>query len=646
MKTNSFRTLAAIMFTDIVGYTAMMQENESRTREIRDIHRQVLEKKTLGYRGRILQYYGDGSLCMFSSAIEAVQCAVEIQKKLHFEESIPLRIGLHLGDIVYEEEGIYGDGVNISARIQSKGVPGSVLISGKIYDEIANHPELKASFMGAFKLKNVKKLVDIYAVSSNGLPVPDSEKMTGAENESMKRVAVLPFVNMSPDPENEYFSDGITEELLNSLAKVEGLLVTARTSSFAFKGMNQDIREIGRQLNVDTVLEGSVRKAGNQVRVTAQLINTNDGFHLFSETYDRKLDDIFAIQDEISESIAKMLKEKLNIGINPKPKPRMTTITNNIEAYNYYLKGKYYWNRWSPEEFIKAAGNFQKAIELEPEFAEAYAWLANVNTASAAMGIVDPTKAYAKAREYALKAMELNDEIAEPHAALGAVKLFHDWDFEKAGKKLDKAFSLKLHDGELLKIYALYKMITGDIYKAVSIIEDALLNDPLSVPLNNSLADYLSWTRQFDKAELQYKHTLSLDPDYGPSKTGIGWLNCYKGNYQKALEIFTKGDAGSCSDVFSFTSIGYVHGKMGNRQAALDMINKLKELKEQNPDLIIDIDQSIIYGALGDIDKTFEYLEKAYEKHLSGLLFIKIHPAWRQLDHDPRYHELIEKIGL
>ncbi|MCH6575905.1 MAG: adenylate/guanylate cyclase domain-containing protein, partial [Bacteroidetes bacterium] len=230
------------------------------------------------------------SLSMFNSGIEAVQCAIEIQNQLFKEPKIPVRVGIHVGDIVKEDDGIYGDGVNIASRIESISVPGAVLISDRLQGELGNQPDIKTKSLGKFQLKNVKRHIEIFAVAAGKIKVPSPGELNSEKVKSVKSIAVLPFVNMSADPENEYFSDGITEEILNALVKVEGLQVTSRTSSFAFKNKILDAREIAKQLNVNTILEGSVRKAGNKVRVTAQLINSADGFHIWSDVYDRKLE--------------------------------------------------------------------------------------------------------------------------------------------------------------------------------------------------------------------------------------------------------------------------------------------------------------------------------------------------------------------
>ena len=325
------------MFADMAGYTALMQENEQLARQKRHRLKSVLESAVDHHHGKIIQYYGDGSLSIFSSAINAVQCAVTIQQQLREAPVVDLRIGIHTGDVTVEDGSIYGDGVNLASRVESLAGPGSVFISEKVHDEIRNQENITSHELGYFELKNVKQPVRIFAIASGGLVIPSRDEIRGKTKQPSNRLAVLPFVNMSADPENEYFSDGITEELLNALTKVDGLQVTSRTSAYAFKGKNDDIRDIAVKLNVDKVLEGSVRKAGSRVRITAQLINAADGYHLWSETYDRQLTDIFEVQDEISGIIANKLRENLTVAQRESQAPKAPT--QNIAAYTAYLQG-------------------------------------------------------------------------------------------------------------------------------------------------------------------------------------------------------------------------------------------------------------------------------------------------------------------
>ncbi|HCR52877.1 MAG TPA: guanylate cyclase, partial [Cytophagales bacterium] len=340
------RQLAAIMFSDMSGYTALMQQNEQSATTKRKRLKEVLETSVPNYNGKILQYYGDGALSIFNSAVDGVTCAMYIQELLKEEPTVDLRIGIHTGDISIENEVVYGDGVNLASRIESLAVPGSIFISEKVFDEIKNQENLSAVEMGYFELKNVVQPVRVFALSGNGLTVPARNVLKGKTKHPSNRLAVLPFMNMSTDPENEYFSDGITEEILNAITRVEGLQVTSRTSSFAYKGKNSDIREIGSQLNVDRLLEGSVRKSGNRVRITAQLINATDGYHIWSETYDRDLTDIFEVQDEISHIIANKLRENLNDG--SQEEKLVKAPTQNVEAYSHFLKGLHFYNRITP----------------------------------------------------------------------------------------------------------------------------------------------------------------------------------------------------------------------------------------------------------------------------------------------------------
>ena len=295
------RQLAAIMFTDIEGYTAIMQQNEQQALSLRKRHREVLQKEHTQYNGRIIQYYGDGTLSIFQSAIQAVQCAVAMQQAFCQPPPVPLRIGLHIGDVIFDDDQVVGDGVNLASRIESLGMAGCVLISDRVKEEIRNHPELKTVSVGSYQFKNIERRVEVFALDHEGLIIPKPYSLKGKTKEkessndhadgkhTSKSIAVLPFVNMSNDPDQEYFGEGIAEEILNSLVHLKDLKVAGRTSSFQFKGRNIDLREVGQKLGVSSVLEGSVRKQGNRLRVTAQLINVEDGFHLWSERYDRDM---------------------------------------------------------------------------------------------------------------------------------------------------------------------------------------------------------------------------------------------------------------------------------------------------------------------------------------------------------------------
>ncbi|MDP9230648.1 MAG: adenylate/guanylate cyclase domain-containing protein [Bacteroidota bacterium] len=343
------RQLAAIMFTDIVGYTAMMQANEQKAVAVIKHYNSSLEKLVHQYNGQVLNYYGDGSLCIFHSATDAANCSLDLQKELKNNPGVPLRIGLHIGEVFFEDEKALGDGVNVASRVQSLGQENTILVSGEFYDKIKNNSSFSAISLGQFEFKNVAKPLEVFALSNEGLFIPQRSKMEGklkkksrkkrfifatsliilfcaagfliyktfftgmaASGSNDQSIAVLPFVDMSPAKDQEYFSDGISEELLNLLSKIPYLKVISRTSSFSFKGKNEDVRKIGEDLGVANILEGSIRKSGNKIRITAQLIEVRKGTHLWSETYDREMQDVFVIQDEISKMIVDILKDHLD----------------------------------------------------------------------------------------------------------------------------------------------------------------------------------------------------------------------------------------------------------------------------------------------------------------------------------------------
>ncbi len=421
------RQLVAILFADMTGYTAMMQENETRARDNRRKLKSVLDESISKFRGKTLQYYGDGSLSIFNSAIDAVNSALDMQQLLLAAPKVDVRMGIHIGDVIIEEEAIYGDGVNVASRIESLAAPGSILISDKVFDEIKNQEAIKSVELGYFEFKHVKQPIRVHAISNFGVVVPSRESMKGKTSSPSNRLAVLPFVNMSADPENEYFSDGITEELLNSLTKVDGLQVTSRTSVFAFKGKHDDIRDIAIQLNVDKILEGSVRKSGNRVRITAQLINAADGYHIWSENYDRDLTDIFDVQDEISGIIANRLRENL-IGAKPQAKSSV----KNIKAYTSYLKGLHYRNKLTPADARTAINFFEEAIATDPHYALAYAMIAEAYSYLGSTGQMSPHKAFDLVNENADKALQLDDSIAEGYVAKASRLLYYEWKWKEA----------------------------------------------------------------------------------------------------------------------------------------------------------------------------------------------------------------------
>ncbi len=646
------RQLAAILFADMTGYTALMQENEQLARTKRMRLKEVLESTVVRYNGKILQYYGDGSLSIFNSAIDSVGCAISIQQQLQQEPKVELRMGIHTGDVIIEDEAIYGDGVNLASRIESLAVPGGIFISEKVYDEIKNHSTFSTLEMGYFELKNVKQPVRVFAITNNGIVVPGRDELRGKTKQTNNRLAVLPFVNMSADPENEYFSDGITEELLNALTeellnaltRVDGLQVISRTSAFAFKGKNHDIRDIAIQLNVDKVLEGSVRKAGNRVRITAQLINAADGYHIWSENYDRNLTDIFEVQDEISAIIANRLRE--NLAPEEKKEHLVKTSTTNVTAYTYFLKGLHYWNKLTPADCRKAIECYEQAIAIEPKYAQAYAMSAAAYSYLGATGQMLPNKAFDIGHRYADKALELDSSIAESHIAKASAYLFYDWKWQEAYESLQKAIQLNPGAIEAYELMGFYYMVMGQKEKAVQTLEEAQRMDPLSPVIIQSLSNMYIFAERYDDAILQANKLLEKDPQMRIAIEMIGWATGMKGDWYAALQFFEEVQRLTNHPLKGWMGAGYAYGKLGMEEKALEVIRKMEQRQMEEPGAVLDGDLAAVWYGIGNMDKTFYYLHQCIDKRMGPVIYILEYPAYKGIKEDPRCEALLKRLNV
>jgi adenylate cyclase len=641
------RQLAAIMFADMTGYTAMMQEDEQKAKTLRSRQKQTLENFIPKNNGKIIQYFGDGTLSMFGSAIDAVNAAIEIQKELQKEPKVQLRIGIHSGEVVLDKDGLYGDCVNLASRIETLAVPGSVFISDKVFDEVKNHKNISTVSLGRFALKNVKKQVDVYAITNDGLVIPTTTQLD-AKTGSEKSIAVLPFLNMSNDPENEYFSDGISEEILNGLTRVEGIRVTSRTSSFSFKGKNEDVRQIGMKLGVSAVLEGSVRKSGKRIRITAQLVNTADGYHIWSEVYDSNLEDIFEIQDEISLKILNRLKE--NFAPVKDHDPIIKPATRNIEAYNIYLKGLYHWNKSNPEEIKIAIRNFEEAIRIDPTFADPYCILSYCYSFLGSTGLMNRTEAFAKAKDHTLKAIEINPNHANAHLSLATISFFHNWDFDRAEESLQKAISLNLNSSLLNQIHGWLLITKGEFIKAIEKMKEALLLDPLSLPLRSNLADAYSFAGKFEEALVQYDKIIELDPNFRRAYEGKGMVYLAMGDHENAIRFSEKYHSLVGDPAKGLSTLGHAYAVAGHMDKTMEIIERLKDRESRNPGTILDMDFAFIYAGMKDYDKAFHYLNRTYENRVGiaclGMIFCVRYPMMNELKSDPRFKALTGKMDL
>jgi adenylate cyclase len=457
---------------------------------------------------------------------------------------------------------------------------------------------------------------------------------------AQKSIAVLPFVNMSADKNDEYLSDGVSEELITALSKITGLQVKARTSSFAFKGKNEDIQKIGELLHVSHLLEGSVAKAGNKLRITAQLIQASDGNHEWSDTYDRDMQDIFAVRSEVAQQVAETLKVRL-LGeekrkIDKKP-------TENLEAYNLYRQGRFYADKLSEEGMTKAVPLFQQAIEKDPGFALAYAGMAD-NYVIAADAIIPPREAFSKAKEAALKAIELDDSLAEAHASLGLVHYHYDWDWGAAEQELKRAISLNPQSAQSYTLYTHYLAGMGRYDEAKKYGARALELDPLSVSAHWFLGWGAIYAGRSDEAIGFFSKALELDPDNPWTHWFLGRAYLLGGNSARAIEEMETGLRFGPDDPLGLGFTGYVYAVTGRRADALKILQRLDELQKSR--FISTISRAYVYAGLGDKDKAFEWLEKAYQERSDSLAWFRFDPESKSLQSDPRFVTLMRKVGF
>jgi TolB-like protein/Tfp pilus assembly protein PilF len=455
---------------------------------------------------------------------------------------------------------------------------------------------------------------------------------------SSPSIAVLPFVNMSADLENDYFCDGLAEELINALSKIEALHVVARSAAFSFKGKESDVREIGRKLNVSTALEGSVRKSGEQLRITAQLINVADGYHLWSERYDRRLEDIFDIQDEISLAIVGALKVKL---LGAEKATVLKRYTDDAEAYQLYLKGRYFWFKFNPEGWMKSRACFEQAVQRDPNFALAYSGLADVFAVSA---VVTPAnEVFPKAREAALRALKLDPSMAEAWGSKAAVAFFYDWDWDGAESEITKSIDLNPRNALARDLYCLILLTQGRFEEAIREARKAYELEPLSGYFNASVGLALYFSRRYNDAADQFLKGIDLDPGNLWSHMWLVDLFEQQGMHPDALyhrqTLLTLAGKNELA-----VEIGQEFQRSGYQGVLLKCLAELHQQSQRR--YVSPLDFATIHARLGEREKALDWLEKAFSERTLYLSFLKVNPTWESLHSDPRYADLLRRIGL
>jgi adenylate cyclase len=674
------RKLAAVMFADMTGYTAMMQDDETHAKILRNRQKQVLDALIPAHQGTIIQSFGDGTLSIFESSANAVRCGIAIQHELQKEPKVKLRIGIHSGDVVYDKEGLYGDCVNIASRIETLSVPGAVLFSAKVFEEIKNQKDIQAKSIGKFHLKNVHQAIEVYAASNEGMVIPSPSQIQGkTEQRSVlyslfrKRktkiiglavaaflltivvillnrqsgnskvfdsIAVLPLENLSGNPEQDYFVSGMHETLITELSKIGALKVISRTSSVQYKNAKKPLRQIARELGVTALIEGSVIRDGNVVRITVQLINGTTDEHIWSDRFDRELENILSLYSEVAQKIAHEVK----INLTPRDKERLVSSSLiNEKTYEYYLKGRHYWNQRTMQAYKLAIENYKAALAYDSTYAPAYAGLADCYILLGEQGGLQPTEGRLLSDRAIRKALSLDPNLAEAYASLGVWKLDYEWNWLESENAFKRA--VELNPG-----YALAYTWYGRMLGFAGRFEDAFIQlnkakelDPLSPILAGYIGQVYIYSKQYNKAEELLNTALKLHPDHPLILHNIGELYLAWGRYEDAIKPLKQSADVSVSAHY-LAMLGSAYARANHIEEANRILKDLVNRSEQG--LVSPFDIASVYAALGKKEEALSRLEKGYEERDGWMKELKAWPWFDSLRNEPRYQNLMRRMNF
>lgn len=468
---------------------------------------------------------------------------------------------------------------------------------------------------------------------------PRPEPVPAEPHPDPKSIAVLPFANVSPDPENEYLSDGVTEELIGALGGVRDLQVAARTSVFAYKGRHEDVRTVGRELGVGSVLEGSVRRAGDRLRITAELVDTEHGYQLWSKTFDRRLEDVFAIQEEIARGIVEQLKVRLLRSQTE----LLEYGTEDVEAYDLYLEGRYHLNRRTPRSLHRAVDAFGRAVETDPAFARAYAGLADAHLLLERYGVAPPGESIPAAKRSARRAVELDDSLAEAHVPLAYAHMIGDWDFDAASREFQRTIELNPEYALGHHWYGWCLTAQGRLDEALAELEEARSLEPLSLIVRTNIGSVLYFGRRFEEAAARLEDTLALNPDFAVAHQWLGRVHQAAGRLPEAIEAFRKALEILGDDPETMASLGYGLGRAGRQAEAEELRDRLDELSSGER-YVSPYWYGLVLLGLGNRDRGLEQLERAFQVRFDWLLFLHLDPLFDPFRGDERFDALVGRI--
>jgi adenylate cyclase len=638
------------MFTDVVGYTALGQRNESLSLALVEEQRKLVRPVLLRHNGREVKTIGDAFMVEFASALDAVRCAYDIQRairefnfSLSPEKRLHVRIGVHLGDVTSRDGDISGDAVNVASRIESLAEDGGVCLTNQVHDSVKGKFDLEMQSLGTRALKNVSEPVEVFRVI---MPWSLSSGGNGDKELDRRRIAILPFRNMSPDPSDEYFAEGMTEELITTLAKIRQLTVIARTSILQYKNSTKRVSEISKELGTGTLIEGSVRKSGEKIRITVQLLDAKTESHLWAENYDNKfVGDIFAIQTEIAEKVASELRVKL-AGLE---KDMLEAVPTPISAaYTLYLKGRHYWYERTKDGMEKAILYFQEGIKKDPEFALGYSGLADCYQVMARNGLAEFGPNYEKAKEYATHAIELNPNLAEAHTTLGATLHYYEHKWDEAESEFRKAIELKPSYSTAHQWYSHVLAQQRRFDEAGKEIRKAFELDPFSSGINHNMAAFYYFLGNYDETIQWFEkmvevNPLELSPYIGPGPSLIRAF-VQKRDYGEALNWADKLASVTKSPKQAKLWKAYVFAAMSKFTEAGKLISEVET--DYNSENISPYEIGLVHIMLGETDTGFSWLEIADSAHDGNLNMLALDAELISSRQETRYKTLLRKVGL
>jgi adenylate cyclase len=639
------RRLAAIMFTDLVGFTRLAQRDEEVALLLRKEHQALVRPLFALHGGREVKTMGDGFLVEFPSAVESVRCAVGIQAAVagrnadpSTKERIVLRIGIHVGDVVREADDILGDAVNVASRIEPLAEPGGICLSGTVFEQVRNKLPFAIEKMGARELKNVELPVELYRV----VVTPDGARPypTGADSSTL-RLAVLPFASMSPDANDAYFADGLTDELITQTSRIPSLRVVSRTSVLRYKTAPKPLREVAQELGVRLALEGSVRKAGGQVRITVKLVDTGSEESLWSSRYDRPLDDIFAIQDDIAGKVAEAISDHLvrrrsgaTISLPP-----TTPDTQDMEAYAAFLHGRKLMSEKISETTIRQALDlFESAVARDPKFARAHVGIADALLWLGGEGAVPFVESEHRARAELTTALQLNERLAEAHSVLAGLLLGDD-QMKASEREARRAMELNPSLADPYRWVAQLRAAEGRIDETVRLLEAALKLDPLNVNVNAFLGRaYVYAGREADAVAL-WARTRHVIPFRGAAHRAEYYLG--RGDNAAAEEALREMERIRPESVWTLTYRGILAARRGDSDAAHRVIARLEERGRAGE--LTSFFMGFVHFALGEQDRFVECLEESFRVHSLPHLELLYAPLYAPARQDPRVLDLLRR---